>query len=142
MANDGYNTKQRELVLQCIKDCAGHITALEIVRKLDDEGTPVGIATVYRQLDKLVKSNIIRKFTSLDGESACYQIISELHRCDEHFHLKCTGCGDLIHMDCDFMDEMDEHIKSHHGFTVDSSKTVLYGCCKKCSPDSKEKKDV
>lgn len=133
----GYNTKQRELVLRCVEETLGHVTALEIVRRLENLGTPVGIATVYRQLDRLVKMGMVRKFTS--GDSACYQIAEG---CGEHFHLKCMGCGELIHMDCDFIGEMDEHIKTHHGFVVDSSKTVLYGCCERCLKDSKEKKDV
>ena len=135
MANAGYKTKQKDLILDCIKSTGNtHITALDIVRKLEINGTSVGISTVYRQLDKLVLSGTVRKYTPVDRDGACYEMMEETaDDATRHFHLKCTGCGDLIHTDCDFMNEMDEHIKKHHKFTVDSSKTVLYGRCEKCA---------
>lgn len=132
LGNNGYNTRQRELVLACIRDTRGHVTVLDIVNRLEESGTHVGISTVYRHLDKLVRGGVVRKFNSGDGGSACYQM-TENAGCDDCFHLKCTGCGELIHMNCEFFHGLDEHIKDHHGFTVDSGKTVLYGRCGDCS---------
>jgi len=133
--NPGYNTKQKELVLDYIKSMGKtHITALDIARKLETNDTPVGISTVYRQLEKLARAGIVRKYTPVDRDGACYEMMEEAAEDSaRHFHLKCTGCGDLIHTDCDFMNEMDEHIQKHHKFIVDSSKTVLYGRCEKCT---------
>ena len=57
---------------------------------------------------------------------------NESESCHYHFHLKCLRCGQLIHMDCRLMKEMQKHIETDHGFLVDSGKSVLYGLCPKC----------
>ncbi|MBQ3546313.1 MAG: transcriptional repressor [Lachnospiraceae bacterium] len=130
-----YNTKQRELILKYLSESEGkHIKADEILEYLKKNDTPVGKSTVYRYLDNLMEQNLIRKYTVEDGQGACYQYLgSEGHNhCKEHYHLKCSKCGELFHVSCEFMDEISAHILEHHGFTVDNSKTVFYGICKKC----------
>ena len=59
--------------------------------------------------------------------------IENSDECLEHFHLKCIECGKLIHIDCNYMKSLDEHILQHHGFKVDNSRTVLYGICNSCN---------
>ena len=98
-----YKTKQREYILAYLQSCGGkHTTVAEIVRYLQDQGTPVGTATVYRNLEQLAEEGSVRKYL-LDGKtSACYQFVSQEHQsCQEHFHLKCTVCGKLFHVSCD-----------------------------------------
>ncbi|MBQ1555500.1 MAG: transcriptional repressor, partial [Clostridia bacterium] len=56
--------------------------------------------------------------------------------CDRHFHLKCTACGRIIHLDCGFMSEFEKHIGEHHGFRVDNARTVIYGLCEACADGS------
>lgn len=129
----GYNTKQRENLLAfLIKNSNRHTSVQEIALYLSEEGTPMGTATIYRQLDRLVESGLVRKYI-LDGKSgACYQYIGDDCGCREHYHLKCVACGKLIHFDCDHLSGINRHILEHHGFTVDSSQTVFYGKCSDC----------
>ena len=88
---------------------------------------------LYRQLDKLVESGVVRKFV-IDGKTgACYQYIENEHECREHFHLKCISCGKLIHLNCDHLMSINKHIEEHHGFIIDPSQTVFYGRCADCS---------
>lgn len=131
----GYKTKQREYILEFLRSCGGrHITVVEIVRHLQDSGTPVGTATVYRNLEQLVEEGMVRKYV-LDGKSsACYQFLDTLpEACQEHFHLKCTQCGRLFHVSCDYLSQLEGHLLEHHGFVVDHTKTVLYGLCADCA---------
>ncbi|MGN1482089.1 Fur family transcriptional regulator, partial [Porcipelethomonas sp.] len=109
-----------------------HLTAADIINYLNGNGKGIGSATVYRYLDKLVNKGIIRKYILDDKVGACYQYIEDNNECQEHFHLKCIECGALYHIDCSYMQSLDEHILKHHGFKVDSSRTVLYGRCKNC----------
>ncbi|MGN0622228.1 MAG: Fur family transcriptional regulator [Porcipelethomonas sp.] len=137
MRPSAYNTKQKEKIFNYIKNNSNrHITAAEIVSYLSREETPVGTATVYRYLDKLVSGGVIRKYTLDEKSSACYQYINQDEKCSEHFHLKCTECGRLIHTDCSFMQSLDEHIFEHHQFRVDNSRTVLYGRCRDCEKET------
>ena len=130
----GYNTKQKEkLVDFLINNKDKHTTVQEISAYLSTEGSPLGTATIYRQLDKLVESGVVRKFV-IDGKTcACYQYIENEHECREHFHLKCISCGKLIHLNCDHLMSINKHIEEHHGFIIDPSQTVFYGRCADCS---------
>ncbi|MGN0613875.1 MAG: Fur family transcriptional regulator [Porcipelethomonas sp.] len=128
-----YKTRQKEIILNLFKENKDrHLTAAEIVNHINSSTEKIGTATVYRYLDKLVSSGVIRKYFLDDKSSACYQYIEENEECHEHFHLKCLECGALIHIDCDYMKSLGEHILSGHGFKIDNSRTVLYGRCKNC----------
>lgn len=128
-----YNTKQRELILECLANSNGrHITAEDILEYLKENDTPVGKSTVYRYLDALTKQNIIRKYSIEDRVGACYQYLGYQEECKEHYHLKCSCCGKLFHVSCEVMDKINLHILKEHHFKVDNSKTVFYGICKNC----------
>jgi len=131
-SSSSYRTKQGENVLEVFKAHSGeHLTIEEISEYLRKRNTPVGTATVYRNVEKLIEGGLVRKY-AIDGTtSACFQYTGDTS-CREHFHLKCTKCGKLFHATCPFLDGISEHIFEHHGFTVDNTRTVFYGICDSC----------
>ena len=108
------------------------VTADELYLYFLNRGEKIGKATIYRILDRMVESGSIRKFLSDGGEGASYQCNDGNRGCPTHFHLKCTRCGAVIHMDCDFMEEFNRHIMEHHRFRVDNGRTIIYGLCEEC----------
>lgn len=140
-SDSGYKTKQKEKLLDyLIKNKEKHTNVQEILSFLTAEGTPVGTATIYRQLDKLVECGVVRRY-NFDGKTgACYQYIENEKDCHEHFHLKCNICGKLIHLNCDRLLNINNHIFDKHGFQVDPSQTVFYGKCSECLNDTQNKK--
>jgi Fe2+/Zn2+ uptake regulation proteins len=133
-AATSYKTKQRDQIMNClIKNKDRHITAEEILFDLNGEKPLVGKTTIYRYLDKLVAQGVVRKYYIEEGKSACYQYAEQNGTCENHFHLKCVNCGKLFHLKCDYLCDVESHIKNHHDFQVDSSKTVLYGRCGSCT---------
>ncbi len=127
-----YNTKQREALLNFFeKNGDRHFTAAEIETGLAATGEKLGKATVYRRLDRLVEDGLVRRFVADDAKSCCYQYAGGA-ACKNHFHLKCMVCGDLLHVECDYLDEMQAHVLEHHGFMVDTAKITLCGVCEKC----------
>ena len=134
----GYKTKQKEQILQYLTSHEGqHVTAQELSRHLEEEGTPVGTATIYRCLDQLVSEGVLRKYTFDSRTCACYEYLPHSHECKRHFHLKCLQCGKLYHVTCEHLSGLEDHILEHHGFQIDQSKTVLYGLCKACREKQK-----
>lgn len=134
----GYTTKQSALVANCLLENKDrHMTAESVYNTLKENGERIGKTTVYRQLDKLVESGVIRKYTLDGGTGACFQYTDRDSACREHFHLKCQVCGKLFHAQCEFLSELSHHIYMEHGFLIDGSKTVLYGTCKDCSEAQK-----
>jgi Fur family ferric uptake transcriptional regulator len=135
---ENYQTRQGQSILKYMKSLGdGHITVNQIVRHFADTEEAVGQTTVYRHLEKLAAGGTIRKYILHDGKSACYQYISGAKHCREHFHLKCEQCGGLIHVDCDFLEEIARHLRRGHHFQINTLKTVFYGTCKKCLPGIK-----
>lgn len=126
-----YKTKQREQILEYIRQNAdSHLTADNIAAALHNRG--VSKTTVYRHLEKLYDEGQVRKYILQEGKSACYQYAGGAD-CHSHFHLKCLECNCLLHLECDYLTEIGEHISEHHGFCIDSSRTVFYGLCEACA---------
>lgn len=133
MADISYNTKQKKLIEKVLtRNPEVQFTCEDVALLLKTEGTPVGKTTVYRYLENLSKTGRVRKSQSLDGKSSVYQYIDDGLDCEGHLHLRCTSCGRLFHLGCEFMSGVGEHIRMHHNFIIDNSKTVIYGICESC----------
>ncbi len=87
-------------------------------------------SSVYRNLADLCAQGRVGKFHSESGY--VYQYTGG-RDCSKHFHLKCTKCERIVHLECDMGEELTAHLMSHHGFFVDSGKSVLYGVCGACA---------
>lgn len=126
MKQTTYNTRQKTAIIEQIKQIGDkHFTIDGLCETMAKNGETVGRTTVYRLLEKLSKDGILRKFIMPQGESSCYQYVGEKSHCNEHFHLKCEKCGNLIHMECDELNSIAQHIKSHHGFALNPLKTMF-----------------
>ncbi len=126
-------TRHGKCVLECFENNPGtHLTADDISELLKQGGNAVSTATIYRQLDRLTAGGYIRKYISSPDEPACYQYAEKHQECSNHFHLKCVICNKLLHVSCEYLEKLDEHINEHHGFIVDNTRTVLYGVCREC----------
>lgn len=130
-----YKTKQRDVLLKYLETVPGiHITANDVYEYFKANGTPIGQATIYRQLEKLVDEGIINKYIFEAGTPACFEYIGT----DEHneseicFHCKCEQCGKLIHLHCDELNEISAHLYNEHHFKLNPMRTVFYGLCEDC----------
>lgn len=137
-SNNKYNTKQKELILVCLKDNKQrHLTVDDIMEYLKAEGAIVGQTTVYRNLDKFVKDGIAQKYNAAERMGACYQYVEKTGSCINHYHLVCIDCGEMIHLECNYLDDVSSHISDKHKFKLDKFKTVLYGHCNNCDYTNK-----
>lgn len=129
-----YKTRQKDLILACLREHAGgHITADMVRAHLLQGGMQVGLTTVYRNLERLVQDGIIIKYTGMNSTSASFQFVGNPEEHREHYHLVCLCCGKMEHLDCGIIDEFSAHIRSDHAFTLDNTKTVFYGYCAACA---------
>lgn len=134
MSGNGYATASRKKILDFLKQSSERtVTAAEISAYLKEHDSEVNITTIYRYLDKLEKEGTVMKYVAEKGSQAVYQYVELGHRCEEHLHLKCMECGRIIHLECDFMTEIAEHIRADHGFLLQCKNSILYGTCEDCS---------
>ena len=115
-----------------------HITIDQMVEYLKEQGNRVGRTTVYRYMEKLAEQGVLRKYFIEEGMGACYQYMADPIHCSQHFHLKCTSCQKLFHVECKELDALGGHLLEHHGFLVDHTKTVFYGLCEACRKGNTE----
>ena len=114
--------------------------AIELNRSTQKcDGKNVGKSTLYRHLSELCDEGTARKYRSDTQSAYVYQYVGT-GDCCHHFHLKCLSCGELVHLECTVSEELLSHISSHHGFEVDSGRSILYGMCEDCA--SQEKKEI
>ncbi len=126
-----YVTRQYQAVLQCVEGRGeAAFTAAELAEDLRRAGCPVGLATVYRQLDKLEASGLVHKVPTQEG--ALYQRCPHPTGGQDCFLLRCEGCGRIVHLDCEQMEALCRHLADAHHFQIDPRRTVLTGRCQTC----------
>ena len=126
-----YKTRNREILLSFLGGQEDrHWTLAELKQGLSDAGKSIPQASLYRLLDELTEEGVVRRCASGVGP-VCFQYCKEA---EEHldFHLVCSKCGKLMHLECKEVKHLIEHIEEEHGFAVDISKVNLYGLCKEC----------
>ena len=130
-----YRTKQRDILVEYLKSSPGvHFTASDICEHMKSCGESIGQSTIYRRLEELVDEGVLSKYTIDASTPACFEYVGKDSHSDGGtcFHCKCEKCGSLIHMHCDEMESISEHLMGHYGFRLNSMRTVFYGICKDC----------
>ncbi len=127
-----YITKQQQAVLHCLEQRADEaLTAAELAEDLHQAGESVGLATIYRQLEKLEHTGRIHKIRTGDG--ACYQFCPHDGDDQDCLLLRCTACGRIHHLECSHLHQLYAHLETEHNFRIDSRHTVLTGLCRDCA---------
>lgn len=137
-----YKTKQREELLEYLISVQGrHITVSDIKKNFEDIGNSIGVATIYRQLEKMVDEGLVTKYVIDANTPACFEYVAQDpdHDRDVCFHCKCEKCGKLIHLHCEELEEMQGHLKEEHEFRLNPMRTVLYGICSECEKNGGQK---
>ena len=124
-----YITRQQKAVLERIESHRGScVSAQALADELRMDGERIGVATVYRQLDRLEQKGCVHK--ALTEEGAYYQYCAqEEGGC---FLLKCERCGSVQHAGCERLAPLYRHLEEEHGFSINPRRTMFYGICAAC----------
>ncbi|MBR6917452.1 MAG: transcriptional repressor [Clostridia bacterium] len=113
------------------KNSDSHFSVEAVIRRLEEDGYDIGKSSVYRIVGNLCKSGVIRRFEAPGIDNFVYQYSNFDAGCESHFHLKCTKCGKLVHLECDELQHLKEHIKKEHGFIIGGN-GIINGICEGC----------
>ena len=137
-----YNTKIKRNIIAILKENENRsLSAKEIHAGLLLNGKKADISTVYRNLETLTDQGQIIRFQDEKSEKAVYRFAGEHGDCHSHLHMKCTVCGSILHLDCQFMSKLEGHLKAEHGFSVNCSESIIYGLCQGCTQSSNFNKE-
>lgn len=130
-----YNTRQKALVIDCLTGNQDRYLGVDdVLVMLHEAGKEIGRTTIYRNLEALVTSGQVLKATFLKGE-ARYRLAPG----KRSGQLVCLSCGCTLPLDCTMLSDFAVHVQTHHGFEIDSSRTVLYGLCASCAQKNRKR---
>lgn len=104
-----------------------HMTADDIFRVLLDDGSDIGLATVYRVLTQFEQAGILLR-SNFDGSKAVY----ELDEGEHHDHLVCTRCGRVEEFFDPEIEKRQNAIADSLGWTIQDHSMSIYGVCNQC----------
>lgn len=127
-------THQRSVILEEVQRSHDHPTADEIYERVRKRLPRISMGTVYRNLDVLASSGLIRKIgpdfpqMRFDGETR------------DHYHMTCIGCGRVEDMGIPPQDDTVSQLETALGrltkYGVFGHKLEFFGLC----PDCRESK--
>jgi Fur family peroxide stress response transcriptional regulator len=119
-------TKQREVVLQVIKDSMGHLTANEVFGEAKRKLSTISFATVYNSLRYLKDTGLIAEISFGNGASRFDRITAR------HDHALCTACGKLVDIEMEHPQELVAQAAKYSKFKPESLEFTLRGLCPEC----------
>jgi len=120
-------TKQREVVLQVIREELEHLTANEVFDKAKQILPSISFATVYNSLRYLKDSGLIAEISFGNGASRFDSMTSR------HDHAICTKCGKLVDMELELPAEIVDRAAEFSKFKPESLELTLRGLCPDCN---------
>lgn len=120
-------TKQREVVLQVIREAEVHLTANEVFDNAKQILPSISFATVYNSLRFLKDAGHIAEIQFGNGASRFDRKLSR------HDHAICNKCGKLVDLELDFPNELIETAATFSNFKPESLEFTLRGICPECN---------
>ena len=118
-------TAQRLAVYQAV--CSSpHAIADDICKAVRLELGVISRQAVYDALNVMSEHGIIRRIQPA-GSAARYE-----HRVDNHHHLACRQCGNLIDIDCAVGEAPCLVAEHDHGYRIDEAEVTYWGVCPAC----------
>ncbi|MGH9457484.1 MAG: Fur family transcriptional regulator [Thermoanaerobaculia bacterium] len=134
-------TNERRALVREIFSTHYHFDADELLGRLKQKSAKISRATVYRTLELLVKSGMVRR-VHLGEEHYHYERVTrdDVH----HDHLICTTCGSVIEFHDETLEDRQRQICETHRFTPTFHNLQILGVCSRCrrkgeEPDSPDR---
>jgi len=122
-------TEQRRLVLEALADAADHISAEQILERVQADAPQLNISTVYRTLEALEDAGLV--YHSHLGHSMSQWHVTGVE--EVHQHLVCEVCGDVQRVSLEDFLPYQLALEKRYGFHADPRHFAVFGRCKKCS---------
>ncbi|NLY04775.1 MAG: transcriptional repressor [Candidatus Atribacteria bacterium] len=119
-------TKQREAILEILKNTKSHPTADEVYQKVRQKIPRISKGTVYRNLKLLTENKEVMKIDT-GGTEGRYDA-----RVENHYHFRCESCGKVFDVDVPVDTELDKKVSQKTGFNITHHVLEFRGFCSDC----------
>lgn len=118
-------TAQRLAVYRAVQ-ATPHAIADEICQAVRSELGVISRQAVYDALNAMSEHGLVRRIQPA-GSAARYE-----HRVDNHHHLACRECGNLVDIDCAVGEAPCLTAEHDHGYLIDEAEVTYWGLCPNC----------
>ncbi len=116
-------TLPRVKILEILEDSKNHhMSAEDVYRALMENGSEIGLATVYRVLTQFEAAGLVTRHHFDSG-----QAIFELDTGDNHSHIVCVKSGKLAEFKDETIDKRLNEIATDLGYNLTEYRIVLHG---------------
>lgn len=119
-------TRPRTAVLRAVAEHP-HADANQLLAATRAELPDVSHQAVYDSLHTLTAAGLVRCIQP-SGATARY----ETRVGDNHHHLVCRGCGEIVDIDCEVGEAPCAVPEDNHGYSIDEAEVVYWGLCPQC----------
>ena len=120
------HSKQRERILEILKNTRIHPTAGWIYNKLQNEFSGLSMGTVYRNLNILIEQGLVKK---IDFGSTFDRFEANIH---PHYHFICENCGAIKDLDMPIDKSLNEKVNKQTNYQTNRHRIEFYGICDEC----------
>jgi Fe2+ or Zn2+ uptake regulation protein len=120
-------TKQRQTVLQVIRQSEKHLTANEVFNAARVLLPGISFATVYNSLNYLKSKRLIGEI-KLGTNANLYD-----RKLTRHDHALCSNCGKLVDLELTIPNKLLEEAANRSKFKPETIELTLRGLCPDCN---------
>ena len=124
-----YKTKPKEYILEFLKTHKNtSFSVQDVYDEIKESGYDINLATVYRNILKMVDKGMLLKHQASNQKYATYQYV-ESRKCLTHFHFECKKCGMVIALGNEESEDFVSMVKEKLGFMIEPQNTYISGVC-------------
>ena len=119
-------SKKQEHLLEELRKCDDELSGQELHRLLINNGKSIGLTTVYRNLQILLKQGLIRSRHLPTGEVLYTPVDRDIH------HLTCVQCGETSKLEGCPVESIHAPKKNPKKFQLLFHTLEFFGLCQNC----------
>ncbi len=134
----GYRlTPQRQLLLDLLRTQKTFLDAEQLYAMASKHEGDTSLATVYRTLQLFVELGLVEaRYLDPEHKREYYRIVGGL----EYHYMTCRGCGAMIPVDPEIIQEVALKWANEHGLTLLTAHACYTGYCEECTRKREQKR--
>lgn len=124
-------TPQRETILSTFQNLeeGHHLSAEQLCELLEEQGNPISLSTIYRNLKLMARLGILRELELAEGQKR-YEINQPSPH--HHHHLICVRCNKTVEFRNDTVLKTGAKTAEKAGYHLLDCQLVIHAVCPSC----------
>lgn len=126
-------TKQKLIFKQFLENNRDReMTVAEMSELLESSGIKLGIATLYRAVNRLEADGVLVRVVNGSVSKTSYKYTGADNSVRSIHRVFCTSCGKTAELGLKFTEKIDMSVSDTTGFSISDHQMMFYGLCSDC----------